>query len=292
MPNMFSSRAHRVGLGQWLTYLGGVLALAAGALSAHAQTRLSAPVAMLSYADIADLVQASSTVATIEVRSQALVEPARALGVAPGHARLYVEARTQGLLWGRSGLGEQVAFLADVPLLANGKPPKLKKQRWVVFGALVPNRPGTLQLAGTDAYFPATASSEQLTRTVIAALAAPDAPPRIKGVRDVMSVAGNLTGESETQLFVDSVTGAPVALTVVRRPGMAPRWGVSWSEIVDESARPPEPDTVGWYRLACFLPAELPQRAYLQPEASARARAAADYRVIIDGLGPCRRTRA
>jgi hypothetical protein len=35
---------------------------------------------------------------------------------------------------------------------------------------------------------------------------------------------------------------------VIRRPGMDPTWGVSWSEIVDQSAGPPAPETVEWYR--------------------------------------------
>ncbi|MEO6551354.1 MAG: hypothetical protein ABIO26_02230 [Croceibacterium sp.] len=244
------------------------------------------------YADIADLVEASATIALVEVRTQAPVESARAPGLAAGHARLYIEGRTLGLLWGRSGLASQVAFLADVPLLANGKAPKLKKQRWLVFAAPVPDRPGVLQLAAPDGYIIADPASEQLTRGIIAAFAAPGAPPRIRQIREAMSVAGNLTGESETQLFVDTAVGTPVSLSVVRRPGQEPRWGASWSEIADESARPPEPNSVAWYRLACFLPRQLPARAYLQQEASARVRADADYRLILQQLGPCRRTRA
>ena len=81
------------------------------------------------YADVAGLVEASTIVAAVEVRQQAVVEAARAPGLAAGHARLYLEGRTLGVLWGRAGLGQEVAFLADVALLPNGKPPKLTKQR-------------------------------------------------------------------------------------------------------------------------------------------------------------------
>jgi hypothetical protein len=70
---------------------------------------------------------------------------------------------------------------------------------------------------------------------------------------------------------------------------MDPNWGVSWSEIVDQSARPPEPETVAWYRLACFLPPQLPSGAFLQSDRSSRARAEADYRDILDQLGECPR---
>ena len=106
-----------------------------------------------------------------------------------------------------------------------------------------------------------------------------------------MSVAGNLTGESETQLFLETATGTPVSLTVIRRPGMDPQWGVSWSEIVDQSARPPAPDTVEWYRLACSLPPELPADSFLQQDPAAQGQAREDYRFILDQLGECTRTR-
>ena len=111
---------------------------------------------------------------------------------------------------GRSAIGESLAYLVDVPLTAKGKAPKLKKQRFLVFAKAVPGRPGELVLVDRRAQIPATPESEQRARGVIAALAAPDAPPRVSGIREVMSVAGNLAGESETQLFLDTETGEPV----------------------------------------------------------------------------------
>jgi len=271
-----------------------LLAAALANASAQAQPRTGAetPPPAVSFADMADLAEAAGIVALVEVRKQTLVPPARAPGVAPGHARLYIEARTAALLAGRSALGESLVYLADVPVLPNGKPPKLKKQRFLVFADPVPGRPGSLQLVGTGAQLPATPQTEQLARSVLAALAAPQVPPRLTGVRDVMSVAGNLAGESETQLFLGTSSGAPASLTVVRRPGMEPEWGVSWSEIVDQAARPPAPETIEWYRLACFLPERLPADAFLQPDQASRRQAEADYRFILDQLGDCRRLRA
>ena len=110
-------------------------------------------------------------------------------------------------------------------------------------------------------------------------------------MHDVISVAGNLAGESETQMIVDTATGAPASLTVARRPNMDPTWGVSWSELVDQAAKPPEPGTIAWYRLACFLPRKLGADAFLQADAAGRRRAEADYQFILDRLGPCERTR-
>lgn len=269
------------------------VALANPAAPAAAQDRgaQAALTAGPSYADVAALTEKASLVAVVEVRDQAVVEPERSPGLAAGHARLYIEARTQALLGGRAALGESLVYLVDVPLDEDGDAPKLKKQRFIVFANPVAGRPGTLQLVEPDAAIPASPELERLAREVIAAFAAPDIPPAVTGVRDVMSVAGNLVGESETQLFLDTATGEPASLTVIRRPGMDPTWGVSWTEIVDRSARPPAPRTVEWYRLACALPRELPDDSFLRQDPAARERAREDYRFILDQLGECTRTR-
>lgn len=275
--------------------LAGMLALGSALVSPPAAGQETAPPATIAgptFADLATLVERAALVALVEVRDQAAVRPERAPGLAPGHVRLYIEAGTAALLSGRAALGESLVYLADTPFDAKGKAPKLKKQRFILFADPVPGRPGSLQLVEPDAAIPATPESEQLTRTVIAAFADPAAPPAITGVRDVMSVRGNLAGESETQMFLDTVTGEPVSLSVIRRPGMEPQWGVSWSEIVDQSARPPEPMTAEWYRLACSLPAELPADSYLQEDVDSRRQAQADYRYILDRLGECARNRA
>ena len=246
---------------------------------------------LATFADFADLAERASIIAVVEVRDQTVVKPERAPGLAPGHARLYITADTVALLASPTPLGESLNYLVDMPLDAKGKPPKLKKQRFLLFADPVAGRAGSLQLVDQGAQLPATPETEELARVVIAAFAAPDLPPEITGVRDVMSVAGNLAGESETQLFLDTKTGDPVSLTVLRRPGMAPQWGVSWSEIVDQAAHAPQPQTVEWYRLACSLPRQLPAKAYLQDERQARVQAEADYHFILEQLGPCERLR-
>jgi hypothetical protein len=71
---------------------------------------------------------------------------------------------------------------------------------------------------------------------------------------------------------------------------MAPRWGVSWTELVDQSAEPPQGETIAWYRLACALPQTLPANANVATDPADRARAAQDYRFVLDQLGPCQRT--
>ncbi|MEO0062579.1 MAG: hypothetical protein RLZZ08_1139 [Pseudomonadota bacterium] len=255
--------------------------------AAPVSTPVAAPVA--SYADVVSMVELSSIVARVEIRKQVTVEPARAQGLASGKIRLYVQARTESLLAGRAAVGESLNFVVDLPLDAKGKAPKLKKQRFLVFAVPVKAHPGQLQLVRPDAMLVPDAALEQQVRTVATQLASPDAPPKVTGVREAMSVRGNLAGESETQLFLDTANGAPVSLSVVRRPGMEPEWGVSWTEIVDQSADAPRGGTLEWYRLACALPKALPATAYLQTDSASRYQTDADYAFILQSLGPCAR---
>jgi hypothetical protein len=121
-------------------------------------------------------------------------------------------------------------------------------------------------------------------------MVAPGAPPHITGVRDALSVAGNLAGESETQVFLETRGGSPVSLTILRRPGRTPVWGVSWGEIIDQAARPPQASTLEWYRLACALPQRLPSSANLSRVPEERSRAERDYAFVLASLGPCVRS--
>jgi hypothetical protein len=78
----------------------------------------------------------------------------------------------------------------------------------------------------------------------------------------------------------------------LRRPGERPRWSVALSEIVDEAATPPARETLLWYRLACALPATLPAQSLAEGTSEQDAAAIrADYRLVLDSLGPCGRTR-
>lgn len=244
----------------------------------------------LTYADLVALSDGSPLVLRAQIRDQAVLEPERAPGLAPGHARLYIEARTLSLISGNVPVGEALRYLVDVPLNAKGKVPKLKKQEVLLFARPVQGRPGEIQLIGSEGQLAYSPELEARLRPVLASLVAADAPPVVTRVSDVLAVEGTLVGESETQLFLDTRNDGPVSITVVRRPNQQPRWGVSWTEIVDQSARAPEADTLAWYRLACTLPAELPAAANLSRDSRARALAARDYAFVIDQLGPCTRT--
>lgn len=246
--------------------------------------------AALTYADLVDLALSSPVVVKAVIHRQTRLKPEAAPGLSPGMARLYIEADTAGVLVGPV-LGESLKFLTDVPLDREGKVPKLKKLPVLLFGATVPGRPGELLLTAADTMFDWTDTLDRRVRAVLTALISPDAPPAITGIREALHVPGNLAGEGETQVFFTTASGKPVSISVLRRPGEPLRWGVSFTEIVDQSAQPPQGETLAWYRLACGLPAAIPDKASISPTAADRAAARADYRAVIDQLGPCARSR-
>lgn len=283
----------RAALAICATFAGAGLLVALPATPAGAQQAASTTVsAGPTYADLVDLADPALLVLRAKIRRQAELEPERAPGLAPGHTRLYIEAETQSLLSGTVPIGESLRYLVDLPLDEKGKAPKLKRQEVILFARPVRGRPGELQLVKPGAQLPWTPELETRLRPILAELVAPDAPPRISEIRDALSVAGNLVGESETQLFIETENSGPVSITVVRRPGMEPQWGVSWTEIVDQSARPPQGGTLEWYRLACALPATLPASANLSRDPQSRNRAARDYALVMEQLGPCLRNRS
>jgi len=243
-------------------------------LAAQLQPLLAPPGPLASYAAIGD---------EIDPRY------ARAPGLAPGFARLYLEAQTTALIAGRAGVGATIAYLVDVPLDAKGKVPKLKKREMLLFADSVPGRAGEVQLVAPGAQLAYTPALEARLRPILTELYAADSPPRITGISDALAVAGTLTGESETQIFLATENRAPVSLTVLRRPGQRPQWGVSWGEIIDSAARPPAPESLRWYRLACALPAQLPSGANLARDPAERRLAAGDYAFVVSQLGACER---
>lgn len=244
----------------------------------------------LAYADWVDLAIASPVVARAAVHRQVRLKDADAPGLKPGHARLYVEADTAAVLVGPD-LGASLRFLVDVPLDPRGKVPQFKKTQVLLFGNIVPGKPGELALTAADTMFAWDAGLEAGVRAILTALISPDAPPRITGIREAVHVPGNLVGEGETQVFLTTADARPVALSVLRRPGEPARWGVSFGELVDAAARPPEPDTLAWYRLACALPRAVPDKAAISDTPADRTRAAEDYAFVLRELGPCRRVR-
>ena len=264
----------------------------AGPIAAQAQVTANAPAsapAGPTYADLATLSDAAELVVRAKIRRQTTIKQDRAPCLAAGMTRLYIEADTVALIAGRSGIGNGLVYVVDVPLTPKGKVPKLKKQEFLLFAKPVPGRPGEVQLIGPQAQLAYTPELDARLRPILTALYAADVPPRITGVAEALAVPGTLTGESETQIFLTTENRSPVSITVLRRPGQRAQWGVSWGEIIDSAATPPSRDTVPWYRLACSLPAQLPSSANLARDAAERRLAAADYALVREALGACER---
>ncbi len=243
------------------------------------------------YADLADVALAAPVAAVVTVADARKLKPADAPGVAAGATRLLVTATVDTLIRGAGGLPGRVSYLVDVAPDARGKPPRLKKARFILLAAPVPGRPGELRLIAPDAQMAWNMPLEARLRAILAASAAADAAPVVTGVGAAFYVPGALPGESETQIFLPTADGRPVSLSVLRRPGEQPRWAVALGEIVDEAAAPPARDTLLWYRLACALPPALPDSSTARLDQAAAAAARDDYRLVIAGLGPCTRTR-
>jgi len=270
--------------------IGGIAVLIALFLAAPAESQQAT--ANLTYADLADLVLPAPVTAHVRVTRAVRLKGDEAATVPAGKSRFYVEADMLSLIKG-PGLPAKVSYLVDLPLGPQGKPPKIaKKSEYLVSAAPVPGRPGELQLAAADAQLAWTAQRADKIRRILSEASRPDAAPRITGIGRAFHVPGTLPGESETQIFLQTAQERPVSLSILRRPGERPRWSVALSEMVDDAAGTPAPDTLLWYRLACSLPAALPRQSLAEGGPAQANAIQADYRLVLTQLGPCVRNRA
>ncbi len=245
------------------------------------------------YADLADLGLAAPVAAHVRIAKSVVVKGAQAAGVRSGHARFYVEADLVSLIRGAQGLPARVAYVVDLPLDAKGKTPKLrKKSEYILLASLVAGRPGELRLIAPDAQIAWTAQRAETLRAIFREASAADAAPRITGIGRAFHAPGSIPGESETQIFLQTQSGRPVSLNVLRRPGQTPHWSVSLTEIVDDAAAAPRPNSLLWYRLACTLPGALPGQSLAESSADEAQAIRADDRLVLQGLGACARTRS
>lgn len=267
---------------------------ACAAIPGHAQTAragaATAAAADLSYADLVDLAEQSPIIAEAQVTGVTVLPPDRAGSVPSGFRRVYVEAAIANLIRGEGGISPIVTYLLDTPVDSRGKIAKLKKLPVLLF-ARPGGRPGQIQLIARDAQRRSTPALVARTRSVVGELLGSQPAPAIIGLGDAFHVAGTIAGEGETQIFLKTPSGDPVSLSVIRRPGLAPAWAVALGEIVDEAARPPARDTLLWYRLACGLPPVLPPASVRTLAVQDAEAARADYRFVLQSLGPCTRTR-
>jgi hypothetical protein len=237
------------------------------------------------YVTLADMALVAPIVIAADIVDAIPVKDAS--GVPAGKTRYYVQAQVKALISGKVDLPLNISYQVDIPADPQGKKRKLKGVPVLLLAATTPS-PGMLRLVGPDAQVPRTTENEARLRAILAALIAPDAPPAITGVTRAFHVQGSLPGESETQIFLRTSDSRPISLNILRRPGEKTRWAVALTELVDDSAAPPPPESLLWYRLACGLPRSLPDAALAGQEPADASAARADYAVVLNGLGVCR----
>jgi hypothetical protein len=266
-----------------------VVSLTATAQSAPQTTQIQAsPATVLpSYATVARQVLGAPLILDARIRSAVRIKGAEAANVVPGRVRFYIEADVTALIRGSNAVSTRIGYVADLPLTERGREPKLKKQRVLLFARAVSSRSDQIQLTGHDSQRGWTPELDAFVRGIVREVVANDAPPAVTGVNNAFHVPGSLPGEGETQVFLQTTNGAPVSLQILRRPGEQPRWSVSLGDIVDESAGPPQPNTLLWYRLACGLPRTLPPESLESAEPANAATAREDYAMVLRALGPC-----
>jgi hypothetical protein len=244
-----------------------------------------------SFSDIADLVVISPLIVDVTVRNVRKLSAEQSAGVPASLERVLVEADVMALIRGQGGITPRVRFLLDVPKNAKGRIPKLQKQRMYLFGRQVAGRPGEVQLARPNALALFSTTNDALVRAITKEAVQADAPRRITSVSSAFHSAGTVLGEGETQIFLKTDNDQPLSLTILSRPGQQKIWAVSTAEVIDASATAPQRFTLLWYRLACGLPRALPSDRVEGASNADTARAQADYKFVIDSLGPCGRKR-
>jgi len=245
-----------------------------------------------SYADVADLAADAPVVIDVIVRKDIVLSNAANPAVPANMRRHYIEAQVQQLIRGNSAVPPLIRFLVDLPADARGRSAKLKKKAFLVMARTVAGRENEIQLVRPDAMLSRDATTEQLVRKIVLEAVDKNAPPAITGIASAFHVAGNIQGESESQFFLNTKSGQPISITVLRRPGLEREWGASLGEIVDAAALRPARDSLLWYRLACgVMPERLPPTVMAEAAQGDRAAAASDYAFVRASLGSCARTR-
>ena len=245
----------------------------------------------LQYADLADLSTAAPIIVHATIKEAIKVAPERAPNAPPGTQRYYIIASTNALIRGQGGVGETIRYVIDLPLDGRGRAPKIKKKPFIIFARRPSTGGDNVQLIAQDAQIAWTVGREQRVRSLVRELVDRDAPPAITRIASAFHVPGTILGEGETQIFIGTDTGSPISITILKRAGQQKFWAVSLGEIVDEAARAPVRNSLLWYRLACFLPPQLPAAALSSDNSANAQQAQSDYRLVLRDLGDCPRSR-
>ncbi len=267
--------------------LAGVAATAPAAAANPATAPITAPTTApaLSYADLADLTLAAPVIVRATIKSAERIATGDSPGLAVGKVRLLVTATVDAALVAPGAVPPVLRWLWDAPLDERGRAPRPKGEialAWIG----TPGADGKATLVSARGQQPWSSAIEARVRAIATEMLAGTAPV-VTGVSNGFRVPGTVEGESESQFFLSLANGHNVTMVVISRPGQARRVTLSNGDVIDESAAEVQPQTLGWYRLACALPANLPPAVMKGDDSAALA---ADWKAALASLGSCGRT--
>lgn len=233
-----------------------------------------------SYADLAVLTLDAPVIVRARVIKSIALLGRNAVAVKAGSVRLHVDAALTAAILAPGSVPAAIDYLVDVPASARGKPPVLKGADVLLFLRVDGSQ---FQLSNARGQLGWTAASEANIRKIVTESRS-GTVPAITGIGNAFRVPGNVPGEAESQFFLNTADGKPVSLVVLTRPGEAQRLSLALGDVIDDAAEGIPHDTLRWYRLACFLPAKLPETVEADADLSA------DYAFVLKSLGPCGRT--
>jgi hypothetical protein len=241
-------------------------------------------------ADLVSLTTEAPIIVRAEITKASRLSEKLSPGLAPGFRRFLISAQISNVLIAPGFVPRTIEYLVDIGTGPRGKTPKLKGLPVLLF--LAPgNREAQFQLVRPWAQVDWNAERDAYVRAVAAeAVAAPQIRDmEISGLGQAFHVPGSLPGESESQIFIQTKAGDPMSLVILSRPGQAKAFSVATGDIIDDAAAGVKDGSLLWYQLACGLPRSLPagSTSTLDPETAAAAKA--DYRFVLDSLGPCDR---
>jgi hypothetical protein len=175
-----------------------------------------------------------------------------------------------------------------MPLDKRGKLPKIKGEQAILF-LKSGNVSDQFVLTTRHSQIAKTPEANQTIRAILTEANANARKFRITGVANGFHVPGTIPGESETQIFLSTSDQRPVSISVLRRPGEVPSWSVSLDEMLDETSRPVGRNSLLWYRLACFLPTQIPESVLSRTTGGEAQAIFKDYAFVLEQLGPCGR---
>ncbi|MBB4633170.1 hypothetical protein [Sphingosinicella soli] len=241
-------------------------------------------------ADLVALTTEAPLIVRAEVTKSTRLSEKLSPGLAPGFRRFLIEAEISNVLIAPGFVPKNIEYLVDIGADPRGKTPRLKGLPVLLF--LAPGgREAQFQLVRPWAQVDWSTERDAYVRAVAAeAVASPDVRDmEISGLGQAFHVPGSLPGESESQIFIQTKSGDPMSLVVLSRPGQPKAFSVATGDIIDDAAAGVKDGSLLWYQLACGLPRSLPASSTSTLDSETAASATADYRFVLDSLGPCDR---